>query len=48
MEERDIERAADLAMQSPYWNPRPIERSAICDLVANAWAGDIERCMSAT
>jgi len=46
MRERDIERAADLAVQSPYWNPRPIDRSAIRDLIANAWAGDIERCMS--
>ena len=48
MKERDIERAADLAVQSPYWNPRPIDRSAIRDLIANAWAGDIERCMSGT
>jgi maleylacetate reductase len=46
MKEHDIERAADLAVQSPYWNPRPIDRSAIRDLIANAWAGDIERCMS--
>jgi maleylacetate reductase len=46
MKEHDIERAADLAVQSPYWNPRPIDRSAIRDLIANAWAGDIERCLS--
>jgi alcohol dehydrogenase class IV len=48
MEKRDIERAADLAVQSPYWNPRPIDRSAIRDLITNAWAGDIERCMQDT
>jgi maleylacetate reductase len=48
MEERDIERAADLAVLSPYWNPRPIDRSAIRDLIANAWAGDIERYASGT
>ena len=42
MKEHDIERAADLAVQSPYWNPRPIDRSAIRDLITNAWAGDIE------
>ena len=48
MEERDIERAADLAVQSPYWNPRPVDRSAIRDLIADAWAGDIERYMSRT
>ncbi len=43
MNERDIEQAADLAVQNPYWNPRPIDRRAIRDLIANAWAGDIER-----
>lgn len=48
MKEPDIERAADLAVQNPYWNPRPIERNAIRDLIANAWAGDIERHMSGT
>lgn len=48
MEECDIDRAADLAVQNPYWNPRPVERSAIRDLIADAWAGDIERCMSGT
>lgn len=35
-----IERAADLALEKPYWNPRPIERSAIRDLIARAHAGD--------
>jgi maleylacetate reductase len=34
-----IERAADIAMQSPYWNPRPLERGAIRDLIARAWQG---------
>ena len=48
MEERDIERVADLAVQSPYWNPRPIDRSAIRDLIGDAWAGDIERYTSDT
>jgi maleylacetate reductase len=48
MKEHDIERAADLAVQNPYWNPRPIDRSAIRDLIANAWAGDIERYTSGT
>ncbi|MEO8551347.1 MAG: maleylacetate reductase, partial [Kofleriaceae bacterium] len=35
-----IERAADLAMQSPYWNPRPLDRDAIRDLIARAHAGE--------
>lgn len=40
MPESGIERAADLAVKNPYWNPRPLERRAIRDLIARAWAGD--------
>lgn len=39
MAQDGIDRAADLAVQNPYWNPRPIERGAIRDLIARAWAG---------
>jgi maleylacetate reductase len=39
MAESDIDKAADLAVESPYWNPRPIERDAIRTLIARAWAG---------
>lgn len=35
----DIERASDLAISNPYWNPRPVERDAIRGLIARAWAG---------
>ena len=38
--ESDLDRAADLAVQNPYWNPRPIEREALRDLLQQAWAGD--------
>lgn len=34
-----IARAADLAVETPYWNPRPIERAAIAALIERAWAG---------
>lgn len=40
MPEAGIDRAADLAVQNPYWNPRPIERSAVRALIAAAWAGE--------
>ena len=40
MPEAGIEQAADLAVKNPYWNPRPLERAAIRDLIARAWAGD--------
>ncbi len=34
-----LDRAADLAVTDPYWNPRPIERSGIRQLLQNAWEG---------
>jgi maleylacetate reductase len=40
MPEDGIERATDIAMQNPYWNPRPLERNAIRNLIARAWKGD--------
>jgi maleylacetate reductase len=40
MPEDGIDRAADQAVQTPYWNPRPIERGAIRGLIARAWAGE--------
>ncbi|HUG62061.1 MAG TPA: maleylacetate reductase [Methylomirabilota bacterium] len=39
MPEAGIDRAADLALANPYWNPRPLERAAIRDLIARAWQG---------
>jgi alcohol dehydrogenase class IV len=40
MPEDRIEKAADQAMANPYFNPRPLERNAIRDLIARAWAGE--------
>jgi alcohol dehydrogenase class IV len=40
MPKSGIERAAELAVQSPYPNPRPIEYQAIKDLLTRAWVGD--------
>ncbi len=37
--ESDLDRAADLAVKNPYWNPRPIEREAIRTLLQGAWEG---------
>jgi alcohol dehydrogenase class IV len=34
-----IERAADLALANPYWNPRPLSRSGIHELLVNAYEG---------
>lgn len=38
--EADLDRAADLAVQNPYWNPRPVERAPLRALLQRAWAGE--------
>jgi maleylacetate reductase len=40
MPESGIDRAADLAIENPYWNPRPVERAPLRALLARAWSGD--------
>jgi maleylacetate reductase len=40
MPESGIDKAADLAVTNAYWNPRPLERNAIRDLIARAWSGE--------
>ncbi|MEL7895659.1 maleylacetate reductase [Vreelandella neptunia] len=37
--EADVERATDIAIQNPYWNPREIEATGIHQLLSNAQAG---------
>lgn len=39
MPEDGIDRAADIAMQNAYWNPRPLEREAIRGLIRRAYHG---------
>jgi maleylacetate reductase len=35
----DLDRAADIATENPYWNPRPIDRASIRTLLQYAWEG---------
>jgi maleylacetate reductase len=35
----DLDAAADAAVESPYWNPRPVERDAIRELLEDAYNG---------
>jgi alcohol dehydrogenase class IV len=37
--ESALDRAADIATEQPYWNPRPVTRDAIRALLDDAWAG---------
>jgi maleylacetate reductase len=39
MERRHLERATDLAIANPYWNPRAITRHGIRDLLESAFEG---------
>ncbi len=39
MPEVGIERATEIALESPYWNPRPLDKDAIAALLARAWSG---------
>jgi len=43
MAETGIDEAADRALANPYWNPRPLDRASIRDLIACAWAGEPPR-----
>lgn len=40
MPESGIDAATDQALANPYWNPRPLEREPIRDLIARAHAGE--------
>jgi maleylacetate reductase len=33
-------RAADVAMEQPYWNPRPVTRDGLRTLLEEAWSGE--------
>ncbi|MGG6896445.1 MULTISPECIES: maleylacetate reductase [Rhizobium] len=37
--EADLDRAASVAVENPYWNPRPIDRESIRTLLQDAWEG---------
>jgi maleylacetate reductase len=37
--EADLDRAAAIATENPYWNPRPIDRPSIRALLQQAWEG---------
>lgn len=43
MDEGDIDRTADTAMEKPYWNPRLLERQKVREIIRRAWAGELAR-----
>ncbi|MEM9127732.1 MAG: maleylacetate reductase, partial [Pseudomonadota bacterium] len=40
MSEADLDRATDIALQNPYWNPQPVTADGVRVLLQNAWAGN--------
>lgn len=43
MEEKDIDKATDIAMSNEYPNPRALEREPIRELIRRAWSGESAR-----
>lgn len=39
LSEGDLDRAAEIVTENPYWNPRPIDRQSIRTLLQDAWEG---------
>jgi maleylacetate reductase len=37
--EADLDRASQIAVENPYWNPRPIDKRSIRELLQHAWEG---------
>ncbi|MDB5554123.1 MAG: tftE2 [Rhizobium sp.] len=40
LSETDLDRASQIAVENPYWNPRPIDRQSIRELLQQAWEGN--------
>ncbi len=38
--ESDLDRAVGLALENPYWNPRPLDRASLRAMLQRAWHGD--------
>jgi alcohol dehydrogenase class IV len=43
MKEEDLDRAAEIAVERPYWNPRLVEKEKVRELLRRAWAGEEAR-----
>ena len=43
MKEEDIDTAVDILMKESFWNPRPLERDLIRELIRRAWKGEPAR-----
>ncbi|MEO0398691.1 MAG: maleylacetate reductase [Pseudomonadota bacterium] len=44
MPEDGIDRAVEITFENPYWNPRPLERAGVRDVIQAAWEGRYPTC----
>lgn len=40
MKEEDVDKAAEIAVSNPYWNPRAIEKAPLRETIRRCWAGE--------
>lgn len=40
MKEEDVDKAAEIAVSNPYWNPREIEKEPLRETIRRCWAGE--------
>jgi alcohol dehydrogenase class IV len=40
LSEADLNRATEIALKNPYWNPQPVTADGLRTLLRNAWAGN--------
>ncbi|KAK4508599.1 hypothetical protein PRZ48_002338 [Zasmidium cellare] len=43
MQEGNVDRAVEVAMEKPYWNPRAVEREGLREVIRRCWAGEPAR-----
>lgn len=43
LREEDIDKAAEIAVGNPYWNPRSVEKELVREVLRRAWAGEEAR-----
>jgi len=43
LKEEDVDKAADIAVSNPYYNPRTIERNLVRELIRRAYVGEEAR-----
>lgn len=41
LKEKQLDRAAELAVKNSYWNPHPVDQREIRDMLQSIWSGDV-------